>query len=77
MAIATAAAAALLALVVVKIDTTIRWLVTAIFLALVLAPAVELIQRIRIRGPGRRGGLAISVDVRRPPSSPSASWSSA
>jgi predicted PurR-regulated permease PerM len=61
VAIATAAAAALLALVVIKIDTTIRWFVTATFLALVLAPAVELIQRIRIRGHNPPRWAAISV----------------
>jgi len=61
VAIATAAAAALLALVVIKIDTTIRWFVTAVFLALVLAPAVELIQRIRIRGRKPPRWAAISV----------------
>ena len=61
VAILTVAAAALLGLVVVKIDTTIRWLVTAIFLALVLAPAVELIQRIRIRGHRAPRWLAISL----------------
>jgi len=61
VAIATAAAAALLALVVIKIDTTIRWFVTAVFLALVLAPAVELIQRIRIRGRKAPRWAAISV----------------
>ncbi len=50
VAILTIAAAALLGLIVVKVDTTIRWLVTATFLALVLAPGVELIQRIPFRG---------------------------
>ena len=50
VALLTIAGAALLGLIVVKVDTTIRWLVTAIFLALVLAPGVELIGRVRIRG---------------------------
>ena len=50
VAILTVAAAALVGLVVVKVDTTIRWFVTALFLALVLAPAVELVQRIKVRG---------------------------
>jgi len=55
----TVAAAALLGLVVIEVETTIRWLVTAIFLALVLAPAVELIGRIRIRGHRAPRWLAI------------------
>ena len=59
--ILTAAAAALLGLVVLEIETTIRWLVTAIFLALVLAPGVELIQRIRVRGRNPPRWLAISL----------------
>lgn len=59
--ILTAAAAALLGLVVLEIETTIRWLVTAIFLALVLAPGVELIQRIRVRGKNAPRWLAISL----------------
>jgi predicted PurR-regulated permease PerM len=50
VALLTVAAAALLGLIVVEVDTTIRWLVTAIFLALALAPAVELIGRISVRG---------------------------
>jgi predicted PurR-regulated permease PerM len=50
VALLTIAGAALLGLVVVKVDTTIRWLVTAIFLALVLAPGVELVRRVRVRG---------------------------
>ena len=48
--ILTAAAAVLLGLIAIRIETTIRWFVTATFLALVLAPGVELIQRITIRG---------------------------
>jgi len=61
VAILTVAAAALLGLLVVKVDTTIRWVVTATFLALVLAPAVELIQRIRIRGRRTPRWLATSL----------------
>ncbi len=61
VAILTVAAAAVLGLVVVKIDTTIRWLITAIFLALALAPAVELIQRVRVRGRRTPRWLAIAV----------------
>lgn len=59
VALLTVAAAALLGLIVVEVDTTIRWLVTAIFLALVLAPAVELIGRISIRGRHAPRWLAI------------------
>src|SRR5262245_38795636 len=33
-----------------KIETTLRWLFTAAFLALVLAPAVEFVQRLKWRG---------------------------
>ena len=61
VAILTVAAAALLGLVVVKVDTTIRWFVTALFLALALAPAVELVQRIRVRGHQTPRWLAIAI----------------
>lgn len=61
VAILTIAGAALLGLVVVKIDTTIRWFVTALFLALALAPAVEIVQRISIRGRRAPRWMAISV----------------
>jgi predicted PurR-regulated permease PerM len=61
VALLTVAAAALLGLVVVKVDTTLRWLVTAIFLALALAPAVELIGRISLRGRRPPRWLAILV----------------
>jgi predicted PurR-regulated permease PerM len=44
------AAAALLVVVAMKIETTLRWLFTAIFLALVLAPAVEFVERFKWRG---------------------------
>jgi predicted PurR-regulated permease PerM len=65
IAILTAAAAVLLGLVVIKIETTLRWFVTATFLALVLAPAVELVQRIRIRGwsPPRWAAIAVTFVV--------------
>ena len=43
-----AALALLLAIVVLHTTTTIRWTITAIFLALALDPAVGLLQRIRI-----------------------------
>jgi predicted PurR-regulated permease PerM len=61
VAILTVAAAALLGLIVIKIDTTIRWLVTSIFLALVLAPAVGAIERIRVRGKNPPRWLAIAL----------------
>jgi predicted PurR-regulated permease PerM len=61
VALLTVAAAALLGLIVVEVDTTIRWLITAIFLALVLAPAVELIGRLRVRGRQAPRWLAILV----------------
>jgi predicted PurR-regulated permease PerM len=61
VALLTIGAAALLGLVVIKIDTTIRWLVTAIFLALALAPAVELVERIKLRGHRMPRWLAIAV----------------
>ena len=46
------AAAVLLALVVLNIRGTLRWVVAAVFLALALAPAVELVERARVRGRG-------------------------
>jgi predicted PurR-regulated permease PerM len=45
-----AAVALLLAIAVLHTTTTIRWVVTAIFLALALDPAVSLIERISVRG---------------------------
>lgn len=59
VAIMTAAAAALLGLLVVEVRTTIRWFVTSVFLALALAPAVGLFQRIRVRGKNPPRWLAI------------------
>ena len=50
IALVVIAAAALLGFVVIRIETTLRWLFTALFLALALAPAVELVERIRLRG---------------------------
>jgi predicted PurR-regulated permease PerM len=46
-----AAVALLLVIAILHTRTTLRWVVTAIFLALAFDPAVSLIQRIRI---GRR-----------------------
>jgi predicted PurR-regulated permease PerM len=50
VALLMVALALLLALVVLNTTTTLRWTITAIFLALALDPAVGLLQRIRIRG---------------------------
>ena len=45
-----AALAVLLAIAILHTRTTLRWVVTAIFLALALDPAVGLIETIKIRG---------------------------
>jgi predicted PurR-regulated permease PerM len=50
VALACAALALLVAIAVLHTTTTLRWVVTAIFLALAFDPAVSLIQRIRIGG---------------------------
>ncbi|MGH2961813.1 MAG: AI-2E family transporter [Solirubrobacterales bacterium] len=55
------AAAVLLALVVLEIRTTLRWALAAVFLALALAPAVTLVERVRIRGHVLPRWLAILV----------------
>ena len=47
--LAITAAALVLALVVLHVRTTLRWAVAAIFLALALAPAVGLVERIGVR----------------------------
>jgi predicted PurR-regulated permease PerM len=44
------AAAVLLAIIVLEIRDPLRWLFSAIFVALALNPAVDLIQRLRVRG---------------------------
>jgi predicted PurR-regulated permease PerM len=44
------AAAVLLALVVMKSETTLRWLFTSVFLALALAPAVDFVERLKWKG---------------------------
>lgn len=59
--LAVLAAAVLLALVLLNVRTTLRWVVAAIFLALALAPAVELAARTRIRGRAMPRWLAILV----------------
>ena len=48
VALFCAALAVLLAIVILHTRTTLRWVVTAIFLALALDPAVGLLERIRI-----------------------------
>ncbi|MGZ5330212.1 MAG: AI-2E family transporter [Solirubrobacterales bacterium] len=50
VALFMAALAVLLAIVVLHTTTTLRWVVTAIFLALALDPAVGLLQRVSFRG---------------------------
>jgi predicted PurR-regulated permease PerM len=50
IALVVVAVAVLLALVVLNTRTTLRWVFAAIFLALALAPAVELLERPRLRG---------------------------
>jgi len=54
-------AALLLEHVVIEVRTTIRWLLAAIFLALALSPAVELVERARVRGRALPRWLAILV----------------
>lgn len=53
--------ALLLEHVIVEVRTTIRWLFAAVFLALALSPAVDLILRARIRGHSLPRWLAILV----------------
>jgi predicted PurR-regulated permease PerM len=55
------AAAVLLALVVLEIRTTLRWAFAGIFLALALAPAVGLVERVQVRGRSLPRWLAILV----------------
>ena len=55
------AGALLLALVVLEVRTTLRWTFAAIFLALALAPAVSLVQRLSVRGRSLPRWLAILV----------------
>jgi predicted PurR-regulated permease PerM len=50
IAVVVIAVAFLLALVILNVRTTLRWVLAAIFVALALGPAVELLQRPRIRG---------------------------
>jgi predicted PurR-regulated permease PerM len=53
------AIAVLLGLIVFEIRTTLRWAFAAIFLALALAPAVGLVQRLQLRGRSLPRWLAI------------------
>jgi predicted PurR-regulated permease PerM len=48
IALVSIAAAALLVLVLSRVETTLQWLATAIFLALALSPAVDGVQSLRI-----------------------------
>jgi predicted PurR-regulated permease PerM len=59
VALAVAALFVLLAIAVLETRTTLRWALTAIFLALALDPAVGLLQRIRIGGRSLPRVLAI------------------
>jgi predicted PurR-regulated permease PerM len=53
--------ALLLEHVIVEVRTTIRWLFAAVFLALALSPAVDLVERVRVRGRALPRWLAILV----------------
>jgi predicted PurR-regulated permease PerM len=53
------AVAVLLALVVLEIRTTLRWALAAVFLALALAPAVSVVERVKVRGRALPRWLAI------------------
>jgi predicted PurR-regulated permease PerM len=50
ISICVVAAAALLVIVILHTRTTLRWLVTAVFLTLALLPAVDRLESLRIRG---------------------------
>ena len=50
IALVVIAAAVLLSLIVLEIRTTLKWAFAGVFLALALAPAVALVERVRIRG---------------------------
>ena len=50
ISLAVIAVAALLVIVILHVETTIRWLVAAIFLTLALYPAVDRIESIHVRG---------------------------
>jgi predicted PurR-regulated permease PerM len=59
IALVVIAAAVLLSLVVLEIRTTLRWAFAAVFLALALAPAVGLVERVEVRGRSLPRWLAI------------------
>jgi predicted PurR-regulated permease PerM len=61
VAIVAIALAALLGLIVIETRTTIRWAITATFLALALAPAVSLLERVSIAGRHAPRWLAIAL----------------
>ncbi len=61
IALVAAAVALLLALIFLRIETTLRWVVASIFLALALAPAVNWVEKRRVRGRGMPRWLAILV----------------
>jgi predicted PurR-regulated permease PerM len=61
VALAVIAAALVLALIVLHTRTTLQWVVVAIFFALGVAPLVELVERLRVRGRNLPRWLAILV----------------
>ena len=61
IALVAAAVALLLALIFLRIETTLRWVVASIFLALALAPAVNWVEKRRVRGRGMPRWLSILV----------------
>jgi predicted PurR-regulated permease PerM len=61
IALAAAAIALVLALIFLRIETTLRWVVASIFLGLALAPAVGWVEGLRVRGRSLPRWLAILV----------------
>jgi predicted PurR-regulated permease PerM len=61
IALVVIAAAVLLSLIALEIRTTLKWAFAGVFLALALAPAVALVERVRIRGRLLPRWLAILV----------------
>src|SRR6266540_544135 len=59
ISLAVVAGALLLAVVVLEVRTTIRWIFAAIFLTLALLPAVDRVGSLRVRGRGLPRWLAI------------------
>ena len=59
--LAMLAVAVLLALIVLHTRTTLQWVVIAVFFSLGIAPLVELVERLKVRGRGLPRWLAILV----------------